>query len=518
VVDAVVIGAGHNGLVAANILADRGWSVTVIEAQTIPGGAVRSAELTLPGFRHDTFSAFYPLAAASPVMAALRLEDHGLRWCAAPLALANPLAAGGCVSVGADADATAASLERTHAGDGAGWRELYGLWQRVGRAVLDCVLLPFPPLRGALRLAGRLRPGEYPEFARMVLLPARRLAEERFAGEGGRLLLAANALHTDLGPDAAVGGLYGWLLASLAQQVGFPVPEGGAGRLTDALVARLVAAGGELRCGDAVAAIEVRGGRATAVRTAGGEVVPARRAVLADTSAPALYRDLVGLEHLPDRVGRAIARFQWDMATVKVDWALSSPVPWAAPDARLAATVHVADDLDQLTEWTAQIAMGLVPSRPFLIFGQQSLADPSRAPAGAATGWAYTHVPHRARGDAAGSLTGTWTGPELDEFASRIEERVEQRAPGFRSLILARHVMGPREMQAGDANLEDGAINGGTAQLHQQLVFRPVPGTGRATTPIRGLYLASSAAHPGGGVHGAPGANAARAALAARRR
>jgi phytoene dehydrogenase-like protein len=517
VVDAAVVGAGHNGLVAANVLADHGWSVTVLEAQPDPGGAVRTAELTRPGFRHDVFSAFYPMAVASPVLRSLHLEDHGLRWCRAPLALAHPTPSGECVSIGPDVGHTAASLDRLHAGDGEGWRELYRLWQRVDRALIGCLLQPFPPLRSAARLAGSLRPSEYLDFARMAVLPVRRLVEEHFDGDGGGLLLGANALHADLAPENTLSGLYGWLLASVAQQVGFPVPQGGAGRLIAALVRRLIAAGGELRCDTPVASIEIRNGRAVSVRTTDGTVVAARRAILANTSAPALYHDLVGDEHLSDRVRRSLRHFQWDMSTVKVDWALSGPVPWTAADAREAATVHVADSLDELTEWSAQIAMGLIPARPFLLFGQQSIADPSRAPSGAGTGWAYTHVPRRIKGDAGGNLTGSWRPHELEAFATRIEERVEQRAPGFRDLILARHVMGPRQMEARDPNLVGGAINGGTAQLHQQLVFRPMPGWGRPTTAIGRLYLASSGGHPGGGVHGAPGANAAHAALAADR-
>jgi phytoene dehydrogenase-like protein len=518
VVDAVVIGAGHNGLVAANVLADHGWSVLVLEAQPAAGGAVQTAELTRPGFHHDLFSAFYPMAVASPVLRSLHLEDHGLRWCRAPLALAHPTPTGECVSIGPDADHTAASLDRLHAGDGDGWRELYRLWQRVDRALIGCLLRPFPPLRSVARLAGSLRPSEYLEFARMAVLPVRRLVEEHFSVEGGGgLLLGGNALHADLAPETSLSGFYGWLLASLAQQVGFPVPQGGAARLIDALVRRLTAAGGELQCGIGVDAVEIRDGRAVSVRTSDGTVIPARRAVLANTSAPALYHDLVGDEHLPDRVRRSLGHFQWDMATVKVDWALSAPVPWTATDARRAATVHIADSLDELTEWSAQIAMGLIPARPFLLFGQQSIADPSRAPIGAATGWAYTHVPRRVKGDAGGALTGNWSPEELTVIADRIEARVEQRAPGFGNLVLDRHVMGPPQMEARDANLDGGAINGGTSQLHQQLVFRPLPGWGRPATPIGRLYLASSGGHPGGGVHGAPGANAAHAALAADR-
>jgi phytoene dehydrogenase-like protein len=517
-VDALVIGAGPNGLVAANLLADEGWSVIVLEANAIPGGAVRTAELTLPGFHHDLFSAFYPMAIVSPPLRSLELAAHGLQWCHAPVALANPTPDGKCVVVGREVEETARSLETFCHRDGQGWRALLQLWERLSEPLLDCLLTPFPPARAGARLATRLYPHEYFDFARMALLPVRRLAEEHFGGDGGALLLGGNALHADLAPESAGSGLYGWLLASLAQKVGFPVPKGGAGNLTGALVRRLGRAGGELRCGVRVTAIEVRGRRAVAVRTDDGTVVPVARAVLADTSAPALYQELVGAEHLPSRVLRGLRRFQWDTATVKVDWALSEPVPWSATRARAAATVHVADSLDQLTEWSAQLAMGLIPSQPFLLFGQQSVADPTRAPAGAATGWAYTHVPRRTKGDAGGTLTGSWTTDETNAFVQRMEARVERLAPGFSGRILARHVFTPSEMEAENANLHGGAINGGTAQLHQQLVFRPIPGTGRAGTPIRGLYLASSAAHPGGGVHGAPGANAAKAALAAERR
>jgi phytoene dehydrogenase-like protein len=171
--------------------------------------------------------------------------------------------------------------------------------------------------------------------------------------------------------------------------------------------------------------------------------------------------------------------------------------------------------MDQLTQWSADLAKGLVPAEPFLVFGQQSLADPTRCPPGTATAWAYTRVPRRIRGDAGGALTGAWTPAELDAFADRMEARVEALAPGFRDLVQGRHVAGPAQMEAADTSLRGGAINGGTAQLHQQLVFRPTPGMARPETPVTGLFLASSSAHPGGGVHGAPGANAARVALAA---
>jgi len=512
--DAVVIGAGPNGLVAANHLADAGWSVTVLEAASEPGGAVRTAELTVPGFRHDRFSAFYPLAVVSPALAGLDLDRHGLRWRRSPLTLANPMADGRCAIVGPDVATTAASVDRFCAGDGDAWAAMVTEWRKVAAPFLDMLFRPFPPVWPTVRLAGRLGAGERLRFARHLLLPVRRLVEERFGGDGAGSLLAGNALHADLSPESAGSGLYGWLLSCLAQDHGFPVPEGGAGRLTAALVDRLADRGGTVHCDQPVVEVVVRRGRAVAVRTADGTEVDARRAVIADVPAPTLYGRLVDRRHLPAALLDDVARFQWDPGTVKVDWALDRPVPWSAADARLAGTVHVTDGLDGLTEQAAQLATGRLPARPFLVFGQQAVTDPTRSPPGTDTAWAYTRVPRRLRGDAAGELdvAGGEAG-WVERFADRMEDRVEALAPGFKASIRARHVAGPAALAAANQNLDGGAVGGGTAELHQQLLFRPVPGTGRPETPVAALYLASASAHPGGGVHGAAGANAARAAL-----
>lgn len=514
----MVIGAGPNGLVAANLLADRGWDVVVLEGQDTPGGAVKSAELVEPGFVNDVFSAFYPLGVASPVLRALDLGSYGLRWMRAPLALAHPAADGTCPVLSMDLDETAASLDETAPGDGDAWRRLYGRWEQMGGPLLDCLLSPFPPVRGGLRMLGAQRPSELAGLARFLTLSVRRLGEEEFAGEEARRLLAGCALHTDLFPESSIGAMVGWLLAAMGQEVGWPVPEGGAGRLTDALVARLEKAGGRVECSSPVTSVVVRGGRAVAVRTAAGDEVDARRAVIADVAAPPLFLDLVGEQHLPPRFLDSLRRFEWDHATVKVDWSLDGPIPWEAEGARRAGTVHVVDSVDALTVQAAQLALGLVPEPLFLIVGQQGLADPSRAPAGKEAVWAYTHVPQQVQGDAGESgITGAWDDAEAAAMADRVEAEIERLAPGFRALIRGRHVLTPPALQAANANLVGGATNGGTGQLHQQLVFRPVAGMGRAETPIAGLFLGSSSAHPGGGVHGACGANAARAALRAHR-
>jgi phytoene dehydrogenase-like protein len=371
------------------------------------------------------------------------------------------------------------------------------------------------PLPGLLR--GLYRAGGA-DFVKLLLTPVMNVGNQLFDGDHPRLLLAGNAGHADIPLDAVGSGLMGVLMCMLGQTVGFPVPEGGAGQLTQALAARFTALGGEIRCGERVDRVLVEGRRAVGVRTA-GETFRARHGVLADVIASRLYGDLVAEEDLPPRTLRSMRRFDLDPATVKVDWALDGPVPWASPPPYSPGTVHVADSPEQVAEALAQVATRAVPAEPFLLAGQMTTADPSRSPEGTESMWAYTHVPQSSLRDAGDEgIRGVWDDSDKERFADRMQQRIENLAPGFGSRILARRVLGPHELEARDENLVGGAINGGTSQLHQQLVFRPVPGLGRAETPIRGLFLASASAHPGGGVHGAPGSNAARAAIARRRR
>ena len=369
---------------------------------------------------------------------------------------------------------------------------------------MEALLRPFPPVRAGAGLLRRLGTGDALRFARLFALPARRLGEERFAGEGARVLLAGNAMHSGLGPDQTGSGLFGWLLCMLGQDIGFPVPEGGAARLVEVLVARLEALGGRLDCGRAVAAVLHARGVAVGVRDGDGTPVKARRAVLADVAAPTLFRDLVGLEHLPRRFRSDLASFDWDPATLKVEWALDAPIPWTAAEAVSAGTVHLGADLDGIARASTDIACGRVPRRPMLLLGQMTTADPSRSPIGTESAWAYIRLP-RGR---------EWAPDRLRRCTDTMEQAVERHAPGFTGRIIGRAVIGPAELHALDANLVEGSVNGGTAAAHQQAVFRPFPGAGRADTVLDRLFLASASAHPGGAVHGAAGANAARAALA----
>lgn len=385
--DAVIIGAGPNGLVAANILADAGWSVLVLEANVHPGGAVRTAEATAPGFRNDLFSAFFPMTAASPVIADLELERFGLEWSHAPKVLAHPREARATAVLSRDIDVTAATLDRDAPGDGVKYRRLFERWCDVSGPLMGSLLRPFPPVRNATRLVASVGPARVLDLARLSLLSVRRMMEEEFDGESAALLFAGNALHADLTLDSSGSALFGWMLVSLGQQYGFPVPVGGAGAITTALVARARQRGVDLQCGQRVERVDVSSGRVAGVTTADGTAV-ACGVVLADCDAQTLMLEMVGASNLPACYLHRLRRFQRAASTFKVDWALSGPVPWSDSDVVGAGTVHIADSLDELTMTSAQLAMRQIPDHPFLLIGQMTTSDSTRSPAGTESMWA----------------------------------------------------------------------------------------------------------------------------------
>jgi phytoene dehydrogenase-like protein len=502
-VDAVVIGAGHNGLVAAALLADAGWDVLVLEAQPDPGGAVRSAEL-VPGYISDLYSAFYPMSVASPALGALCLEEHGLQWSHAPAVVGHARSASDddAPVIYRDPSRTAAELDRRCAGDGDNWWRLVETWRTIKAPLLDTLFSPFPPLHGPMQLLHRLGTAEALRVARLLMLPASVMAREVFNEDAARLLLLGNAMHADVPIDAPGSGAMGFLMTMLAQDVGFPVPVGGAGQLTAALVARGAATGAQLECGQRVDAIDVRDGRAVAVHTAGGRTVRVRRAVIADVSAPQLYEQLMPDVAIPRRLRQDLAHFTWDTPVVKTNYALDAPMPWRSKSLRDVGTVHLGADHHGLIRWLADLNTATVPNKPFILFGQMTTADPSRSPSGTESAWAYTHLSRDTNDD-----------ESADMLAVTVDRVLEEHAPGFGGHVVGRVVQRPSDLEANDANLSGGAINGGTAQLQQQIIFRPTPGFGRAETPLANVFLGSASAPPGGSVHGICGRNAAQAAL-----
>ncbi|MBV9334558.1 MAG: NAD(P)/FAD-dependent oxidoreductase [Solirubrobacterales bacterium] len=491
-----VIGAGHHGLVAALRLAARGHDVLVLEAAGTPGGAVRSDESTLPGFTHDVCSGFFPLTAASPAFADL---DLPLDWINPPVAMVHVLdAGGGEVALHRDLAATIDSLEACAAGAGVAWGELMRTLWPHRHALISAGLSRLPPLQAGATLLARLRTRAL-DLAPIALASSASLGRELFGSDRAAAWLAGSGAHADLSPQAAGSGAFSLGLNFLGHVVGWPFPRGGAGRLTGALVAKLRERGAEVRCGAAVAQIEARHGRVAAVRLAGGQRIAVDAAVC--TVSPGLLVSMAPERAFPARVERRLRRWRYGLGTVKLDYALSGPVPWPGPRAREAGVVHVGGALGELASSLAQAGDGRFPDRPALVVGQHSLHDRTRAPYGQHTLYVYARVPQQ---------------PELsdDEMAERIEQRIEQFAPGFRQLVVARAIRSPAAIEAENPSLRGGDLAAGSCELDQQLVFRPAPELCRCRTPLRGLYVAGAWVHPGPGVHGASGRAAADALLA----
>lgn len=464
------MGAGPNGLAAAITLARVGRSVLVLEARETVGGGTRSAELTLPGFVHDVCSAIHPLTLGSPFFRTLPLSAHGLELVQPPAPLAHPYD-----------DGTAAVLERSIAAtgetlgpDAAAYRRLMAPlvadWDRLVHALLG----PLRPSRHLIALAA---------FGLRAIWPARALARLVFKGERARGLFAGVAAHSMLPLEQPATAAFGLVLAMLGHAVGWPVACGGSQRIAEALASYLRSLGGEVVTGRTIATLDE---------------LPAARAVLCDVTPRQLLR-MAG-DRLPDGYRRGLKRYRYGPGVFKMDFALDGPIPWRVPACARAATVHLGGTLEEIAAAERAVWRGDHPARPFVLLAQQSLFDPTRAPAGKHTAWAYCHVPN-------GSMF---------DMAERIEAQIERFAPGFRGRILARSVLSPRQMEQYNPNYVGGDINGGVQDL-RQLFTRPLPQLVPYATPVRGLYLCSSSTPPGGGVHGMCGYYAAQAALRASR-
>jgi phytoene dehydrogenase-like protein len=465
--DAIVVGAGPNGLAAAIALAQAGRSVRVLEAAPTVGGGTRTAELTLPGFRHDVCSAIHPLGLASPFLRRLPLAAHGLEFAQPEIALAHPLADGSAVALHRSVDETARGLGP----DGDAYRALMGPIVADWEVLVDQFVGPLRPPRHPLAAA---------RFGRSAARSASGLARARFHGQRAQALFAGNAAHAFRPLERPATASFGLILLMLGHAVGWPAAVGGSQAIADAMASLLRSLGGSIETGVTVRSLDELGDA---------------RAVLLDLT-PRQILAVAGHE-LPPRYRRALGRYRYGAGAFKLDYALDSPVPWTATECRRAGTVHLGGTLGEIAASEAAVAAGRQPERPYVLVAQQSLFDATRAPAGAHTLWAYCHVPN---------------GSAVD-MTRAIEDQIERYAPGFRSLVRARHATGPAELEASNANYVGGDINGGAADL-RQLLMRPALRANPYTTPNPRLFICSSSTPPGGGVHGMCGAFAARAALA----
>ncbi len=464
--DAIIVGAGPNGLAAAVTLARAGRSVLVVEANDTIGGGARSAELTLPGFIHDFGSAVHPLGIASPFFQTLPLHQHGLTWIHPPLPLAHPFD-----------DGTAAALHRSIRETGATlgpdaqtyWRLMATVvrnWDRIAPAFLGPLRFPKHPVA-------------FVRFGLRAPWPASMMARVLFRGEHARGLFAGNSAHSFLPLERMPSAAFGLMLCTLGHVVGWPIPQGGAQAIANALASYLRSLGGEIVTGWRVDSLDE---------------LPTARAVLCDVTPRQLLR--IAGDKLPEGYQRSLRRYRYGPGVFKLDYALDGPIPWTNEDCRRAGTVHLGGTLEEIAASERAPWRNEHAERPFVLLSQPTLFDPTRAPEGKHIAWAYCHVPN---------------GSTFD-MTERIEAQIERFAPGFRNRILERTAWSPAQMEQHDANLIGGDINGGVQDLFQ-LFTRPTWSLTPYRTATPGLYICSSSTPPGGGVHGMGGYHAAQTAL-----
>jgi phytoene dehydrogenase-like protein len=466
--DAVVVGAGPNGLAAAIVLARRGLSVLILEAKETIGGGARTEEVTLPGFRHDICSAIHPMGVVSPFMRALPLAEHGLEWAWSPSAIAHPLDDGSAATLELDLDATASRLGE----DENAYRALMKPFAKVTGKLFDDILRPilaWPPPKHPLVLA---------QFGLLGLRSAINLAS-RFKTPHARALLGGSAAHSFIPLERTGSASFGLALILAGHATGWPAAKGGSIAIINAMASYLRTMGVEFRTGHPV-------------RTLAD--VPQSKAVIFDVT-PRQLADIAG-DDLPAGYVKKLRRFRYGPGVFKMDWALDAPIPWRAEACLRSATVHVGGTIEEIAVHEHSVFNGRMTDKPFVLVAQQSMFDSTRAPAGKHTGWAYCHVPH-------GST---------EDQTERIERQIERFAPGFRDRILARRGINTAQYEAHDANFIGGDIAGG-ANTMMQFLTRPFPKFDPYATPNERLYLGSSSTPPGGGVHGMCGYWAARSAL-----
>jgi phytoene dehydrogenase-like protein len=467
---ATVVGAGPNGLAAAITLAREGWEVVVLEGEDTLGGGCRSAELTLPGFVHDTCSTVHGLALASPFLRTLPLAYHGFEPVHPSAPLAHPLDDGTALMLERSVDETARGLGR----DETAYRRLFGPLVRDAAPLLRATLAPLRPPRHPLMMA---------RFGLSALRSAEGFARSRFEGDRARALLAGCSAHSILPLDARASAAFGLMLALTGHVVGWPVTRGGSQRLADALASHLCSLGGSVETGRSVGSLD--------------ELPVGAEPVLLDVTPRQLLRLAGG--RLPEGYRRRLERYRYGPGVFKLDWALDGPIPWAAPEAARGGTVHLGGTLEEIAASERAMAEGRHPERPFVLLVQPTCFDPTRAPPGKHTAWAYCHVPNGSTRD----------------MTDAIEAQVERFAPGFSDLVCARSTMGPADVERRNPNYVGGDIVGGLQDL-RQLFTRPVPRVVPYSTPLPGVFLCSSSTPPGGGVHGMCGYWAARAAIRSR--
>jgi phytoene dehydrogenase-like protein len=508
--DAIFVGSGINSLVGAALLAKGGWRVLVLERNNYLGGAVKTAEITEPGFQHEVFSSWHPLFTGSPAYAELEsdLDARGLEYLNTETATATLFPDGSSAFLTSSRERNVEEFERHAAGDGAAWErtaETFLPNADLAFGVLGAELWSSAGLGLGLRTYRRLGRRGTVEFVGNVLSSCRDWVTETFESPKAHGLLAPWVLHTGLGPDAASSGFMTQVIAVAFELGGMPVPRGGGVRLVEALANIVREHGGACETGQEVEQIVVADGRATGVRLAGGETIHAGRAVIANATPTQLYGRLLSEAPVPSEVSAAARAFRYGRAGMQIHMALSELPRWEG-DERLARTaiVHLTPGLDGVSRAVNEAERGLLPAEATIVVGQPVAVDPSRAPEGSWIFWIQLQeLPSRVRGDALEELDagdGSWTKDLGERYADRIQARLARHIPNLESALLKRVVLSPADIEAANVNMVGGDIYSGSCALDQNLLWRPRPGLPGHGTPFAGLYEIGASTHPGPGL------------------
>lgn len=526
--DAIIVGAGHNGLVSALYLARAGWKTVVLEKNERIGGAVMSGEITRPGFIHDLYSTNQNLFLASPVFRELQedLKRHGLEYAVSDRPYCSVFPANGdsgqlrSVRVYKDPEKTLSLIRQHNPADAEGWSRLYDRYKTFQKALLPLYAQPLPSLKAALALGKALwtiGPRQVLEQAQIILSSTRELGERYFASRELRALFATWGMHLDFGPDVSGGGMFPFLETFADMEEGMAIAKGGASRMVEALAGLVREYGGEIRTGTEVTRVLQEQGRVTGVEVASGEQIRAGRAVIANVTPTVLFEKLLQPEQLPAAFQRKVEDYEYGPGTMMIHLALDGPVPWAAADAEdlgQFAYVHIAPYVADLARTYEQALNGYLPDEPLLIVGQTSAVDASRAPEGKAVLWIQVRaLPAVIKGDAAGELQASSWDQIKEPYANRVLQKLDRYAPGIEERILERTVYSPADLEAHNPNLHGGDSLSGSHHLRQNFLWRPFPGWSTYKMPYQGLYMVGAATWPGAGTNATSGYLAAQQML-----
>ncbi len=510
--DAIIIGAGHNGLVAAVVLASSGWKVLVVEANDSPGGALLSGEVTLPGYVHDLFATNLNLFLGSRFFTEYsgQLAERGFTYRTSSFPYANAFPDRRWLGVSTNLEDTLERLRRHHPDDAKGWCELYELFQRVSKALFTLYGSPIPSLdllRSFALAARSLGKQGMLELFQLLSSSPRELVDTYLVTEEAKVLIASWGLHLDFGPDVSGGAVFPFLEAFSDMQVGMSVAEGGASRLVSALCSLITDKGGEILLGAEARRVIVKDGRAAGIELVDGRILLADKAVIANVAPTALVGGLVDPEELPGQLLGELRRYRYGPATMMIHLALSDPVPWAGGDELgKFAYVHLAPYLDDLARTYADALAGRLPREPLLVVGQTSAVDPSRAPGDAQVLWIQVRaLPSKIRSDPEGQLDGYEWDNAAEAFADRVLKKLESYAPGITDIVQDREVLSPSDLERYNRNLVGGDSITGSMHLRQNFVFRPSPRLSRYKTPIDNLFIVGAGTWPGAGLNAASG-------------